>query len=134
MSLGLRVAQCPGCGSLYQENSRKQCPDCSAVEDAQIESIERQLRRNRFLNNEQVAEITSIPAERIRGWIRKGKIKLYDYPNLADSCDLCGEPTRSGKLCVKCSSRIQSDIVRVFEQERLMKERNRATHSYISKR
>ncbi|WP_156922204.1 hypothetical protein [Cohnella thermotolerans] len=134
MSLSLQVEVCPGCGNLYQPNAYPLCPSCSMQEHEQIATIERHLRRNRFLNNDEVAELAAIPKEKLRTWIRKGRIKLYDYPNLADSCDLCGEPTRQGKLCVDCSTRIRADIRQAFEADRRKKERAQTVHSYFSRR
>ncbi|THF73719.1 hypothetical protein [Cohnella fermenti] len=130
------VAQCTGCGSLYQKSSvhRNQCQACDAKEAELLSSIDRQLRRNRSLTNEQLSEAASVPLRQIRAWIRSGRIKLYDYPNLADSCDLCSSPIRSGKLCASCAGRIQSAVAHEYEQDRLMKERQKSVHSYYSKR
>ena len=90
--------------------------------------------RNRMFNNEEAARATAIPAEKIRGWIRSGKFRIADYPNLADQCDLCKAPTRKGHLCLNCSSRINADIANTLERERQAKERARGANSYISKR
>ncbi|MBB6635212.1 homeobox domain-containing protein [Cohnella thailandensis] len=135
MPIGSVVAQCPSCGSLYQSTvSRSQCQDCAAREQDQLGILDRQLRRNRYLNNEQLSEQTSIPLRQIKAWIRNGRLKLYDYPNLSDSCDLCSGPIRSGKLCVSCSTRIQTAVAHEYEQDRLMKERTKSAHSYFSRR
>ncbi|RAP74712.1 hypothetical protein DL346_21970 [Paenibacillus montanisoli] len=79
-------------------------------EDKQITAMEQALRRNRQLNNDQLAELSMVSVQRIRAYIRKGKLKLCDYPNLADACDLCAGPIRQGKLCIDCTVRIKEDI------------------------
>lgn len=123
MTKELLVAYCPNCGNVFQKNLRNLCMNCLAEEDGHIRSIESQLKRNRQLNNDQVSEMTSIPTQIIRDLIRKGKIKLFEYPNLADACDLCSASIRQGKLCVNCSMRIQGDIKQELERARLTKER-----------
>ena len=130
MSVELKVAHCPHCGKVYQKNMRGMCGSCSAQEDAQMKAIESELKRNRFLSNGQLAELAGVPETLIRNWIRIGKLKLFDYPNLADACELCAEPIRKGKLCVKCATRIQADIYNEFERERKLKERLRAANAY----
>ncbi|MBM7566733.1 hypothetical protein JOC55_003685 [Paenibacillus sacheonensis] len=85
-----------------------------ASEDQEIDAIERALRRNRFMTNEQAGEAAVVPVPRIRSLIRRNRLKLYEYPNLADACDLCGEATRQGKLCGACLKRIKGEI----EQDR----------------
>lgn len=123
MSKELLVAHCPRCGKVFQKNLRNLCMSCSTEEDQQIRTIENQLKRNRHLSNNQITELTTIPAQRIRALIRNGKIRLFDYPNLTDACDLCSAAIRQGKLCVACSMRIQVDIKHELEQSRRSTER-----------
>lgn len=128
MTIELSVAHCPGCGNVFQRNLRNLCSDCSAAEDMELNLLEQTLRRNRQLSNEQLAEVTSITVSRIHSLIRRGKLKLYDYPNLADACDLCEAPVRQGKLCAKCVSRLRGDIAKDLEQRNQKKE-----HVFLSK-
>lgn len=134
MSSELRVDHCPGCGRIYQINLRQLCAVCSAEEDALMKLMEKELRNNRKLSTEELAERVSEKPEKIRAWIRKGKLKIYDYPNLADECDLCQAPIRKGKLCQSCSMRIKGEVANVYEQERLMQERKRRENSFLNKR
>lgn len=133
MSTTLKIAHCPLCGEVYQKNLRNMCQECSSAEDRMFSQLEFVLRRNRKLTTEEAAVAAGIPVAKIRSWIRTGKLTLGDYPNLADKCDLCKAPIRSGHLCSSCSRRIRTDIAKVFEQERLIKERHR-TSVYLSKR
>ncbi|MCD9024401.1 hypothetical protein [Cohnella silvisoli] len=132
MSNELKVAHCNSCGKIFQMNMRGLCANCSAEEDTYIKALEKLLMRNRQLNVKELAETADIPREKILSFIRRGKIKLFDYPNLADECDVCAGPIRRGTMCSKCSTRIQDEIAHELEQERLMKERIRAS-SYFSK-
>jgi hypothetical protein len=132
MSNELRVAHCSVCGNIFQMNMRGICSNCSAEEDTYINSIEKTLIRNRQMNIDELAQAAEIPRKKILSFIRKGKIRLFDYPNLADECDVCASPIRKGTMCHKCSIRIQDEIAHELEQERLMKERIRVS-SYFSK-
>ncbi|MFC5532215.1 hypothetical protein [Cohnella yongneupensis] len=125
MSKELRVAHCPKCGKIYQINMRNMCSTCSNEEDTTLRTLEVQLLRNRRMTNEQLAEASSVPADKIQVLIRAGKLKLFDYPNLADACDRCRGPIRKGTLCLACATQIQDDITHALEQERLLKERMR---------
>jgi hypothetical protein len=127
MTNELKVAYCPACGKIYQKNMRNLCMNCQSEEDTHIRALEKTLMRNRQLNNEQLVAATDVPQEKLLSWIRTGKLKLYDYPNLSDQCDVCKGPIRRGKLCLKCSTKIQDDIAHELQQERLMKERLRAS-------
>jgi type IV pilus biogenesis protein CpaD/CtpE len=132
MSNELKVAYCSACGNIFQMNMRGLCSNCSAKEDIYVNSIEKTLIRNRQLNIDELAHKAEIPREKILSFIRKGKIKLFEYPNLADECDVCASPIRRGTMCTKCATRIQNEIAHELEQERLMKERIK-TSNYFSK-
>ncbi|WP_308637403.1 hypothetical protein [Paenibacillus silvisoli] len=129
MSRELSVAHCPNCGNVFQKNLRNLCAACTAEEDGQLASLEQMLKRNRKLTNEQLAEQSEVSEQRIRAYIRKGKLKLYDYPNLTDECDLCAGPIRQGKLCVSCTTRIKGDIRLDMERSK----QQQAKHVFLSR-
>ncbi|QMV40356.1 hypothetical protein [Cohnella cholangitidis] len=133
MSNELMVAHCPECGNVFQKNPRNLCASCATIVDQQMQSIERYLLRNRMATTEDLAQATTLSPQRIRAWIRKGKLSIFDYPNMTDQCDLCASPIRRGHLCTPCSTKIKDDIARTLEREQKMKERLRAAHSYIVK-
>lgn len=132
MNNELRVAHCPKCGKIYQINMRNLCNDCSTEEDTLLRKIEVSLLRNRHMTNEELAEVSTVPLDRIRVFIRSGKLKLYDYPKLSDVCDRCKGPIRKGTLCLACKTKIEDDITHALEQERLLKERTRQ-NTYIAR-
>jgi len=134
MSLDLAITQCTDCGKVIQQNVRNLCPACIAEEDGQYRLLERTMVRNRMFNNEEAAEATSIPVEKIRSWIRGGKFRIAEYPNLADQCDLCKEPTRKGHLCYACATKIKNDIAETMERERQSRNRTLGANAYISRR
>jgi len=133
MPYELMVGHCPECGNVFQKNARNLCGDCATRLDGQLTAVERFLLRNRFATTEELAEATDLTPSKIRSWIRKGKLAIFDYPNLSDRCDLCAASIRRGHLCSSCSGRINEDIRRTLERERISKERLRAAHSYIHK-
>jgi len=133
MPYELMVAHCPECGKVFQKNSRNLCADCAVLLDKQMSAVERFLLHNRFATTEELADATELTPNKIRTWIRKGKLSILNYPNLADRCDLCLAPIRRGHLCVPCSMRINEDIQRTLERDRVSKERLRSAHSYIHK-
>ncbi|MFC5467194.1 hypothetical protein ACFPPD_00565 [Cohnella suwonensis] len=127
----LLVAHCPDCGNVFQKNIRNLCSDCAVRMDEQTQAIERYLVRNRMASNEELAAAASISTRKLRNWIRSGRLNVFHYPNLMDECDLCSSPIRKGHLCHSCAGRINDDIERTFERERVQKERLRAASSYI---
>lgn len=129
----LRVAYCTSCGKVFQVNLRNLCKECAEKHDQQFAAVDRYLVKNHRASTEEAAEHTGVPIKQIRTWIRQKKISLSAYPGLTDSCDLCGGPTRTGNLCMKCTTRLKSDIQKMHEEEESMRQRMRAAHSYKTK-
>lgn len=132
MSMDLTISQCDGCGKIIRVNTRNLCAACNAAEDEQFRLFERTMVRNRLYDNAQAAQATDIPEEKIRAWIRGGKFRIAEFPNLADQCDLCKAPTRRGHLCIDCTSRINADISATLDRERASK--GQGVSAYISRR
>ena len=133
MLADIRVAHCPSCGKVFQKNLRNMCMDCASVLDKQYDDVDRYLVRNRQSTTDEVSQATGVPVKQIHEWIRQNRISLYGFPNLTDSCDMCSGPTRQGHLCSSCSTKLKSDIIKMQQDERALRERQRAAHSYKSK-
>lgn len=129
----LRVAHCTSCGKVFQINLRSLCSECADRLDRQFEAVDRYLMKNRQASTEEASEQTGVPVKQIQEWIRQKRLSLSAHPNLTDSCNLCGSPTRTGTLCIRCTTRLKSDIQKMHEEEAAMRERTRSAQSYKSK-
>jgi|GEM_PF-284553 len=113
----LNVANCPRCGKVFQKNLRNQCQDCSREMDNKLNGVLDYMRKNHRATNEQAAEATGVGVEQLITWMKENKLLLSEYPNLHYACSSCKAPIRKHKLCMKCSVRIQHDILQLNEME-----------------
>jgi len=58
-------------------------------------------------------------------FIKKGRIKLAQFPNLGYPCSQCGTIIREGKLCQSCLTGIKNDLHEVEKEEERQKELNK---------
>lgn len=119
------LTNCPTCGDIFVKTEfRDVCQKCWKEEEKSFEKVYQFIRRreNRAATIRQVEEATGVPEELILKFIKTGKLRITQFPNLGYPCDNCGKIIRHGKLCEKCTDSIKKDLNVFNEQERRRKE------------
>ncbi|WP_445505604.1 TIGR03826 family flagellar region protein [Niallia sp. 03091] len=123
------LANCPKCGDVYVENNvRGICPKCWKQEEADYEKVYQFIRKkqNRTAEMDEVVEATGVERSLIYKFIKKGRIKLAQFPNLGYPCAKCGAKIREGKLCSNCLDEVRTDLKKLeVEEERKQEIANR---------
>lgn len=121
---------CAKCDKLFVRTPIQDvCPDCYKEEQKLFESVYDYIRKkeNRTATLVEVSEATKVEETLIIKWIRMGKLKLAQFPNLGYPCEKCKTLIRQGRVCDSCARGIQADLRKLENEERLTKE-NRATY------
>lgn len=124
------VDNCPRCGKIFVKALRPVCNDCAKEYEKMFEKVYSYIRKrdNRMASLEDVVEATEVKEEVIFQFIREGRLKLNQFPNLTYPCESCGKMTRSGRMCSSCRGNIDRDL-KGAEAEKAIKERLRAQES-----
>lgn len=112
MSLG-NLSNCPNCGQLFIKSIRSVCNDCYKKIEAQYELVYKFIRNkeNRQSTILEVSTATGVSEKQIRQFIREGRLRLADFPNLGYPCERCGEEIiTEGKLCERCKKELDREI------------------------
>lgn len=133
------LANCPKCNSLFVLNKfRDVCQDCWKEEELAYEMVYQYIRKheNRTATMAQVTEATGVDEILIFKFIKNGKLKLAQFPNLGYPCEKCGTSIREGKLCAGCTTSLQKDIRNLQSEEERLKElrRRERTGTYFSEK
>lgn len=129
------LGNCPQCGDIYVLNNiRDVCLNCYKQEEADFEKVYQFIRKkqNRTAQMEEVVEATGVEKTLIYKFIKKGRIKLAQFPNLGYPCAKCGTVIREGKLCQPCMTGIQSDL-HVIEKEEERKKELEKRNTYFTR-
>ncbi len=119
------LANCSNCGRVFVKTSiRDICEECYKNEEEAFEKVNRFLkkRENRTASMAQIVEATGVPEELILKFIRKGRIRLVQFPNLAYPCEKCGRPITKGRICKKCSKELRQELEQFEREEKRKKE------------
>lgn len=116
----MKLSNCTRCGKLYVKDSiRDICMDCLWEEEEAFEKVREFLkkRENRTASMSQVVEKTGVEEKQILKWIRSGRLRVINFPNLQYPCENCGRPIKSGRFCDRCRKGFKVELER-FERER----------------
>lgn len=120
------LANCPRCGKIFVKALRPVCEQCAKEYEKMFEKVYQYIRKreNRMASLQEVVEATEVSEEYIFQFIREGRLKLNQFPNLAVPCESCGKMTRSGRLCSSCKDGINRDL-NIIQTEKEIAERKR---------
>lgn len=119
--MALNIDNCPRCGKIFAKGVRDICPACVKEVDEEYERCVEYLRENRGSTIKELSDAVDVSVKQITRFIREGRISLYNAPNLAYPCEVCGILIREGSLCDSCRGRLQKDVNRATELERQKK-------------
>lgn len=133
------LENCPNCNAIFVRTKFKDvCDNCKKEEDKQFDKVYSFIRKssNRTATMEQVVEETGVEEELIIKFIKTGKLRISQFPNLGIPCEKCGTPTKNGKICDDCSVALKSEL-ELFEKEQArlqdLSERERKATYYTKK-
>ncbi|KAB2336782.1 hypothetical protein F7731_10545 [Cytobacillus depressus] len=119
------LINCPNCSSIFVKNQfRNVCDQCWKEEEKCYETVYQYMRKreNRAATMNQVVEATEVEEELLLKFIKAGRFKLTQFPNLGYPCDKCGAIIREGKLCDKCTDELRKDLAEHNLEEERRKE------------
>lgn len=125
---------CPTCGDFFNYTGvRDVCIKCSQDEEKMFQEVYRFLRRreNRAANIDRIVEVTGVTETLLHQWSRRGRLQPTMFPNLGYPCDKCGRITTTGKLCVRCTDELKTELKQfdaATEFREAIKENDKATY------
>ncbi|KEF40334.1 flagellar operon protein TIGR03826 [Schinkia azotoformans MEV2011] len=126
---------CSRCGRIYVRNIRGICDVCRKEEDQLFDKVYQFIkkRQNRTATMLQIVEATGVPEETIMRFVKEGRLKPAQFPNLGYPCERCGTVIQSGKLCPNCASNLESDLKQFeYEEERKRQIAEREKKTYFT--
>ncbi|MED4350969.1 hypothetical protein P9265_01295 [Schinkia azotoformans] len=126
---------CPKCGRIYVKNLRGMCDVCRKEDDRLFDKVYQfvKKRQNRTATMMQIVEATEVPEETIMRYVKEGRLKPTQFPNLGYPCERCGTVIQSGKLCSNCAGNLESDLKQYeYEEERKRQIAEREKRTYFT--
>lgn len=129
------LMNCPNCGGLFvKTNLRDVCEKCYKEEQIAFETVYTFIRKkeNRTATIFETSEGTGVDEELIIKFIKSGRLRLAQFPNLGYPCQKCRTIIREGNLCDECVNKLRSELSTYEkEQERIQELRIREKRTYF---
>jgi flagellar operon protein (TIGR03826 family) len=119
------LSNCPKCNGIFVKTKfREICENCWKEEENAYDTVYKFIRKreNRAATITQVVEATGVEEELLLKFIRTGRLKLTQFPNLGYPCDKCGAIIREGKLCENCADELRQELDSYQKEEERKKE------------
>jgi flagellar operon protein (TIGR03826 family) len=119
------LLNCPKCNGIFVKTKfRDICENCWKEEENAYDSVYKFIRKreNRAATITQVVDATGVEEELLLKFIRTGRLKLTQFPNLGYPCDKCGAIIREGKLCENCADELRQELDTYHKEEERKKE------------
>ncbi|TDQ36926.1 TIGR03826 family flagellar region protein [Aureibacillus halotolerans] len=134
----MNIDNCPSCGALYYKTlTQDVCRSCFQLEEEQFDRVYAFLKQkqNRSASMQEVVEQTSVKESLLIKYIKKGRLRTSQFPNLGYPCARCNTMINQDKLCNSCREDIAKDLASFDMQQAREAEKNRQpTYHVLSKK
>jgi len=97
---------CTQCGKLSVQLVRGVCSACLEADDQMYRTVTEYLRRNPDADVTSIASDTGVTEKKVLEFLRTGRLSVKG----GLSCERCGEPVHTGKLCERCAAVVQGQL------------------------
>lgn len=119
------LINCPSCGALFVKTKfRDVCDACYKDEEDKFDEVYNFIRKrkNRTATMAQVVEATEVEEILILKFIKTGRLRISQFPNLGYPCDHCGTLVREGRICETCTKKLRKELKSFEKEEQLKRE------------
>lgn len=105
------IRNCRRCGKIYNYiGGAPICPDCKQADEDTFKRIKDYLYKNPGATLSQVALDCEVSVEKIKMFLREGRLEITEGANIILECERCGKSIRTGRFCQECQNDLSSDI------------------------
>lgn len=112
---GIRMAElanCVRCEALFVKSIRQICQSCYQEEETAFKVVYHFLcdQKNREATMDEIIDATGIEEAIIIKFIKEGRLRASQFPNLAYACEKCGTNIVTGKICNDCAEQLKREL------------------------
>ena len=97
------VRNCRRCNRLFNYMSGPPiCNDCKDADEKDFQRIKDYLYTNPGTNLTKVASDCEISIEKIKRFLKEGRLEVVGDANFVLECEICKKPISTGRLCATC--------------------------------
>ncbi len=107
----MRVANCRGCGKLFNAISNERlCPTCREALENKFQQVKRYLQEKPNSTVDEVSRENEVSVNQIKQWVREERLFFSEDSMQGLGCEKCGKLIRTGRYCDECKNSIASNL------------------------
>ncbi len=105
------LRNCRRCGRMYNYiGGPPICLDCKNADEEVFKRIKDYLYQFPGATLSQVALDCDVSVEKIKMFLREGRLEITDGANIILECERCGKSIKTGRFCNECQNQLHNDI------------------------
>ncbi|OPX45676.1 hypothetical protein CLHUN_06130 [Ruminiclostridium hungatei] len=105
------LRNCRRCGRMYNYiGGPPICLDCKNADEEVFKKIKDYLYDNPGATLSQVAMECDVSVEKIKMFLKEGRLEITEGSNIVLECERCGRSIRTGRFCSECQNQVHNDI------------------------
>lgn len=105
------LRNCRRCGKMYNYlGGPPICMDCKNADEETFKKVKEYLYKNPGAALSQVATELEVSVEKIKMFLREGRLEITEDSNVILECERCGKAIRTGRYCKECQNELGNDF------------------------
>ena len=105
------LRNCRRCGKMYNYiGGPPICIDCKNADEEIFKKVKEYLYDRPGATLSQVATDLDVSVEKIKMFLKDGRLEITDASNIVLECERCGKSIKTGRLCKECQNEVTNDI------------------------
>ena len=107
----MNLRNCSKCGKMFNYVSGPPiCDNCKKALEEDFQKVKKYVQDNPSASLKQIAEENDVKLNQIKEWIREERLMFSKDSPLALTCENCGEPIQTARLCAKCKAGMANNL------------------------
>ena len=101
----MNVRNCRKCGKLFNYAMGQMiCPACKDALESDFKKVKQYIQEHNCSSIHEVAKECEVEVSQIQQWLREERLQFSSDSQVMLTCEVCGEPIRTGRFCDKCKN------------------------------
>lgn len=110
------IATCKKCRKMINSMQGKYlCPECQKEDDDVFRTVKEYIYKNPRATISEVSTTLDVSVNRIRRYLREGRLEIIEKHNLFLECEKCGVAIQTGRFCGPCANEFFKDLQKESE-------------------
>ena len=112
----MNIKNCRKCGRMFQTLSDERiCKECKGRLEEKFQEVKEYIQENRQATLQEISHACDVTVKQIEQWVREERLEFSPESTDIFTCEQCGAPIRTGRLCPKCKDKMVNNLEGLYK-------------------